>query len=499
MLGTFFSSKPDHPLADPKEAKRVFDSLPGREPNGAIDEATALLESLAGVEGFKPEQRLALILQLDEAAIVASRRLGREYVSARLTRPQEQRLWLSNRDYWATLIAALEDSLRRFDANEKGAEAMKSALPLLYVRLLHAARQRLKWEQFRYGPVDNVLWQMMGRIYLAAAATRQADRELELYPGGGSATTVEGQYLKALVFHASSMDNLLPLEIELAQHLISHFLPRFVFTAEVRPDNVYWVDAARPMPPARLARAPELSPTLRFFNSSPAVEAIEQLRLRIGRDGCVPADVNLGGQYPPERVLHVLDHLAMCWAPTPPMRKDARHRVKSRLTVVNGVSEIHYQLQGHNEFGESESWVVDDVSIGGMGAKVPLGTQGASDWIRIGALVGLLPEGGSNWLAGIVRRFSRDSQSVGSVGIETLSKSPRAIVADAGGLQTEGVLLDAPQQGESVRVVLPAAAWEDGVSLLFSLDGARVRLFPETELEASADMVIGRYFVQTVD
>ncbi|MBU0752441.1 MAG: hypothetical protein KJ787_05975 [Gammaproteobacteria bacterium] len=495
MLGSLFSSKPDHPLADAKEARRIFTALQSREPATAIDEATALLESLVGVEGFKPEQRLGLILQLDEAAIVPARRLGREYVSARLTRPQEQALWLANRDYWATLIAALEDNLRRFDANEKGAEAIKPTLPLLYGRLLHAARQRLKWEQFRYGPVDGALWQLMGRIYLAAAGTRLAERELELYSGSGS-TTAAGEYLKALVFHASSMDNLLPVEIELAEHLIAHFLPHFVFTAEVRPDNVYWADAAKPLPPARLARPPEISSTLRFFNSIPAVEAIEQLRGVIGRDGRVPPELNLGGQYAIEAVLPVLDHLAMCWAPTPPMRKDARHRVKSRLAVVHGVAEIHHQLQGHSEFGESESWVVDDVSLGGMGAKVALG---ASDWVRIGSLIGLQPDGGGNWLVGMVRRFSRDSNAVGSVGIETLSKSPRAIVADAGGLQTEGILLDAPQQGESVRVALPADSWEEGVSLLFALDGARVRLFPEAELERSSDMVLGRCFVQSIE
>jgi len=498
MLGSFFSAKPDHPLADPKEAKRVCDALAGRDPAAAIDEATALLESLAGVEGFKPEQRLALVFQLDEAAIVPARRLGREYVSARLTRTQEQRLWQANRDYWAALIAAMADSLRRFDANEKGAEAIKSALGLLYARLLHACRQRLKWDQFHYGPMDPALWQMLGRVYLAAAGKRLAGGDVVLYPGSGN-TSAESEYLKALVFHASSMDNLLPVEIEVAEYLITHFLPRFVFTAEVRPDNVYWVDAAKPLPPARLARPPEMSPTLRFFNSSPAVEAIEQLRLRIGRDGRVPADVNLGGQYPIETVLPVLDHLAMCWSPKPPMRKDTRHRVKSRLTVVHGVAELHHQLQGHSEFGESESWVVDDVSIGGMGAKVPLGARQGGDWVRIGSVVGMKPEGADNWLVGIVRRFGRDSESVGSVGIETVSKTPRAIFADAGGLQTEGVLLDAPQQGESARVVLPAEKWEDGVSLLFSLDGARVRLFPEAELETSPDAVVARYFVQSVD
>jgi hypothetical protein len=163
------------------------------------------------------------------------------------------------------------------------------------------------------------------------------------------------------------------------------------------------------------------------------------------------------------------------------------------------VAELHHQLQGFSEFGESESWVVDDVSVGGMGAKVPLSGRQGGDWVRIGSVIGLKPEGADNWLVGIIRRFGRESETVGSVGIETVSKTPRAIVADAGGLQTEGVLLDAPQQGETARVVLPAAKWEDGVSLLFSLDGARIRLFPEAELETSPDAVVARYFVQSVD
>jgi hypothetical protein len=494
MLGYLFS-RPDHPLADGKEAKRVFEALAGREPESAIDEATALLESLAHAEGFKPEQRLSLILQLDETALVPVRRLGREYVASRMTRVQEKRLWQTGRDYWATLIAAYEGCLQRLDANEKGADAVKPLLGLLFARLLHAAGQRLKWEQYRYGPIDPELWRLTGRIYLAAAGQKLAGRKFALYAGGPE-TSPEAEYLKVLVFQATSMDNLLPIEIELAEHLITHFLPRFVFTAEVRPDNVYWVDAALAAPPARLARAPERTPTLRFFNSIPAVEAVEAVRQGVARSGRIPSEVNLGGQYPSETVLPVLEHLAMCWSPKPPMRSFARHRVKSRLTVIHGVAELHGQLLGGRDCPDCETWVVDDVSQGGMGAKVPLGSGSAGDWVRIGTLVGLQPEGGGNWLAGMVRRFGRESETVGSVGIQTISKAPRAVVADAGGLRTDGILLDSPQQGEFVRVALPADAWEAGISLLFPLDGARVRLFPEAVVENGPDVVIARYMVQ---
>ena len=47
------------------------------------------------------------------------------------------------------------------------------------------------------------------------------------------------------VFEVADLDR----AIELAERLIAHFLPLFVFTAEVRPNNVYWIDAAKAAPP----------------------------------------------------------------------------------------------------------------------------------------------------------------------------------------------------------------------------------------------------------
>ena len=77
-------------------------------------------------------------------------------------------------------------------------------------------RPQLKWKQFRYGPVDPAFWQTLGGIYLAAVEAKTAQKPLLLYPGGGE-TTVESEYLKALIFHASAMDNLKPLQIEIAE------------------------------------------------------------------------------------------------------------------------------------------------------------------------------------------------------------------------------------------------------------------------------------------
>lgn len=491
MLG-IFAAKSDHPLADAKEAKRVLAELAGREAASALDEVASWVESVATDEKLRLSERLSLIFQLDEASQVHARKLSRDYLtSPRLGRTQEYRLWQGNHDFWAQLAAAYDNCLSRYEGQEKGADGIKSDLPLLVVRMTRAFSARIKWDQLRYGPIAPEVWQKMGRGYLLAEQGRFSRQVVALYPGIPGESTVEQEYLKALVFQASSMDSLLPIEIEIAERLIAHFLPMFVLTAEVRPDNMYWIDVAKPAPPTRLAVVPQIAPSLRFFSAGSALEKLEALQRRL-EHGEVPADINLGGQYSARIVLAVVQHLAMYWAPKPPTRSHDRHRVKSRLTVVNGLGGIHARLSGADAAEDSEAWIVEDVSLGGMGAQVPLG---ANDWVRIGVLVGMQPEGGSNWLVGVIRRFGRDSQSQGSVGIETLSKTPQAISADLGGMECEAILLDALRTGDTVRVALPGSAFEPAIPLIFTQQGRTARLDPVEQIEAGVDFELGLYRV----
>ena len=64
-----FGSRPDHPLADPKEAKRLLEALPANDPVKSLDELMHWMESVAAAEGFKPEARI----QPAAAASVAQR------------------------------------------------------------------------------------------------------------------------------------------------------------------------------------------------------------------------------------------------------------------------------------------------------------------------------------------------------------------------------------------------------------------------------------------
>ena len=86
-----------------------------------------------------------------------------------------------------------------------------------------------------------------------------------------------------------------------------------MFSKNCLPESVYWVDAASGLPPTRLARQPsQLTQTLRFFSPGTVPQALNELT-RIVERGDVPADLNLGGEYPAKILLPVLRHLALYW------------------------------------------------------------------------------------------------------------------------------------------------------------------------------------------
>lgn len=494
MLG-FFSNKPSHPLADPREAKRVLAEIAGRDPQGAIEEAIGWIESVGADAGFKPAQRLDLLLKLDEVTVSQIRRLARDYpVRSAAGRAQEVKLWDLGHGYCVALVAAYLVCLGAYRSGEKDADVIKPQLHLLYGRLAGAMGASLVWDQFHYGPIDPDFWATLGGIYLAAVEARLAQKPLLPYPNQPE-TTIEAEYIKVLVFQSSSMDKLTPLQIEIGERLIAYFLPFFSLVREVRPENVYWVDTAKPLPPTRLAKVPEITPTLRFFSCTRAVEAVGHTIEQLTKEGRVPPGINLGAQYDVAAVIPVLRHFEMCWAKNPPIRSTARRRINSELKVVNGLAGIHRHLAGHaNGADVIETWLVEDVSLGGMGAQ---STVARKDWIRIKALIAVQPEGGDNWLLGVVRRYARKEPTRGSVGIETLSRTPRAVLADSGGILTEALLIDVPEVGEYARMALPPNTVEENVALLFRDDGKNARLHPRETLMSDPDYVIVNFFVQS--
>jgi hypothetical protein len=146
-----------------------------------------------------------------------------------------------------------------------------------------------------------------------------------------------------------------------------------------------------------------------------------------------------------------------------------------------------------------ENWIVQNVSTGGFGAMIP---QVKGDWLKIGCLLGLQPEGGKNWVVGVMRRVSRDTAQQASVGIQTIAKSATPVVLrmQSGQLGTSeanelGILLDPLSQATSTEalVVLRAGAWVPGQNLEIDTDGVSLLLMPIGVAERGEDYELVRF------
>lgn len=490
MLG-LFAAKSSHPLADEGERQRLLGTLAGTDALSALHQAREWLRSLAEEAAMPFPLRAALIRQVDNAAQRPARIVGREYLAvAHLPGDGATRLWRTARGHWAQLAATYNACLTEFSQSDERPEAHRVELTRLTVRHIRAYATRLKWDQFRYWPPSDALWLAVGRAYLYALDNGVARREVSAYPGERRQTTAEREYLRALVAQVSSMESLLPLEIEIADRLIAHYLPAFALDSTPHADFYYSVDAGQRRPPGRLDRRPEPSLSTFYFGTGSATVALRGLRQQL-EWGTLPSGIDLARYRSPRVILPVVRHLESYWAAEPRRRAHDRYRVHSRLTVVCGLSQILPCLRTGGEPAQAATWVLDNVSQNGMRARLPLDPDAT---VRIGTLLGMRPEGGENWLVGVVRRFIRTDQSAAAVGVETLSRWP--IPATLDGAAAHGVLLlDPIEDGETVRVIAPGTDHVPGARLSCHALGASFSLDPVEPVERGVEFDLARYRV----
>jgi hypothetical protein len=170
--------------------------------------------------------------------------------------------------------------------------------------------------------------------------------------------------------------------------------------------------------------------------------------------------------------------------------------VKSRLAVAHGFDGICEALGGAASLDfdnrAAASWIVENVSAGGMGAIVP---QVKGDWLRVGSLLAMQPDGGANWVVGVVRRLNRTSGQEARVGIQTLSRSPvlaKFVLRDLG--EQPGVLLPSPVLGSGeTSIALRTGLYSRGQNLETTLAGKQHVYMPQGVAERGEDYDLIRF------
>lgn len=503
----WIGGKPDHPMADIKEARRMLAELPAGDAFKALEEVTDWIESVMRTDGFRLDQKVETVKLLDETAQQFQRKLARDYLAAaRLQKFQENRLWNTLFNFWKHLGLAYCGCIQACQEGAKGSGDIKRELPLITCRAIRTLSAQLKWMQMRYGPIDPSIWAILGKVYEFAEARGFARQSATLYPGVPGDSTPEREFLKILILWVSAPDGLVPLHLEIAERVAAHFSPLFFIENSPRSQGAHWFNLAGGRPPARLMPNTRAAPTVRYFGAGAALDQLGQL-LQQAEKGVVPESVNLGAAYKPGIVLEVLRHLALNWSPQPPVRKSERHGVKARLSVVNGLERVAENLSEDSlSFsGEAgESWIVENISVGGFAAVIP---RIKSDWIRVGCLLGVKPEGVARWDIGVIRRLSRDEQNQGHVGVQTLAKGASAIKlrpkdskwASSAAAEDEDcrhalLLGDSTGAGEAMLLLTPGS-FSAAQSFEMLAAGGRHLLIPVTLVEKGEDYDLARFRV----
>lgn len=510
-MALFGGSKPDHPMADIKQARTLIAELPANNAPKALEEVTFWLDSIIRTEGFKLDHRYQLFDLLDQAAKNHQRRINQDYLAIdRQEKFRENKLWSTVFEYWKMLGLAYEQCIELFEAEASGAGAIKKTVPVIIARAMRSLTLQLKWILLRYGLAEDRVWDELGRLYLFAEKVDIATTPIEIYPGPHGRGMIRQEFLKALMLCISSTDGLTPVKQEIAERTVANFGDLYILDSGLATGCNYFFDLAARKPPARVIKGAEPGSTVRFFGAGPALPALERLLEAIKTQGVTPAALNLGGTYELDLVVSVMQHLAQYWSDTPPARSSERRRIATSMTVVGGLQKIIETVTppaeddslDFNAQGGGENWIVENVSDGGFGAIIP---QAKIEWPKVGSLLGVQTETAQNWGAGLVRRLTSDEFQQRRAGIQllsmvvipvTLAPAIDGSTADPGRDGSSAVLLSkSPDKNGEILLLLREGSFSPRQALDMNVRGKQYYLMPGRLIEGGEDFDLASFKV----
>ncbi len=501
----------DHPLADPRTAKRTLEALDALPPLQALEKLLDHLDAAREAENMSAQRVLEIVELVDASSKPHQQALTREFLTVDPeNRAAGTRIAHVVGNFWDGLARAYRMLLEMYVTGDPSAQVLKPRLAIIAARALRAFNLHLKWRLLRYAPLEPVLWGAFARVYQIAERHGIATTTTVIYPGPFGESSVRREMLKAMMLAVSSTDSLPKRQIEIVERLCAQFSEFFTLQEEPAPGVYFHFDLDADRAPARASSGMAGGSGLRFFGPSAAAPHLKKLAQDVRVTGGVPPTVNLGGSYPTHDVVQVLEHLAHYWSPIPPTRKEKRRDSKEKVEAVHGLNDIIAAIDA-DEFGwnfdvrKLEDWVLADESSAGIGATVP---TDRSDWLAVGEMVGVryLDEGIA-WGVGIVRRLNLVDRSQRQVGIELLSRGAIRVVLSR--LLMDGspdpdpksmidaLMLPSPAENSigrlTAKIAVRPGAFDLRDSYGLMLYGMDYLLVPKGSVEHGADFVIAEY------
>ena len=474
---SLFGGKPDHPLFDLDETRRLISELPADDQRKALEDITFWLDSIKTTKGFHPEVRAAIILLLDETALPIYTELLRQFLGApHLQDFKGVHQWQGIHDYARALAAAYAASAEEYRQAGKNVPELRQQMPLICVRWGRAISEQLKLELMRYLDIEPAVWQQAAACQRFIETEQIAESMVLAYPGNVIHASPQRELLRALMMYVAAPDELAPDQIEVSYRIAGRLCSFFDLKAAADADCPHRFDIAAGAAPQRADGT--ATPDMRYFGAVRALAAVEKIEKQ-NEDDPVWQERRFGSEFTPGGKLTVLKHLLTWWAPQPPLRHQDHRAIKTAVDVVHGfrlVSQLvtrvdlsgsdHQDAQGQQiglaadekiEF-TAESWTVTDISLDEIGIKL---ARSAGAWVKIGDLCGIKTQNNPLWWVGAVRRIHTDADNNVHLVVGIVAKKPLSIWLRALGKGAEKASNWETSSGSFQYTYLPAIMLPD--------------------------------------
>ena len=415
------------------------------------------------------------------------------------------RTWEVVSHYSSQLASAYVSLVRLFQTYAKGWVDAGDKLPMVIARAIRATSSRMTWQRMGYRPVDADIWQTLSQLLSYAEDKGLLSAQVLVYE---DKSTFQREFVKPLMLTMSAVDNLPPVEVDIAASVISYFADRFELQSYPTKSCYFLINVDQWTAAARYRSGEAVRLGSRFFGPGDAISEVEKLSARLAAGANSANQIKLHEFADIETVVRVLAHLERHWLNARPERREVRRQSLSEIAVVPGFNEIVKCIESNDlsvkdeDEEEFEIWAVENESEGGYGTVLPV-ERGKK--LRVGELIAIRPSGSRVWGIGVIRRLLA-VQDVARryVGIQMLARGIQAVQLmniQSGEPTGTGLLLpshagDSASKGE-INLLLPAGGFSPDFNVEMRVYDKRYFLEPQIALETGDDFVVARFRVQS--
>ena len=494
------SNPSDHPLASMKSARKLLASLPHDDTTILLQEISHWVATITEPENeFKLSHQLELLCLLDESTHPYLNMAVNNYFAVQtLSVFQSNSLWSTLAEYYTRCAYAYLSVFKAYRNGAKKSSAIKSQMPLVIARAMHALAGSLKLAAVRYTAGKPEVWSSLAELYAYAEAQKFLDEPIALYHDAVAGASIRNILAGISIWQACGESTLQPQQIHVAECIIRYLEEYLSITDKYNGASLLTFDLMRGKPPARINREATVHPGMRFIGVSEAPRQLHELIDKLEK-GVIPSELDLNAQYAVSTVLEVARQLSRSVSNEPPARRNPRRKLNVNMCVASGLSMLD-EISAHTNMlcDTGESWVTEDISVNGFLCVMPADKERN---VKIGDLIGLQPEKVGRWGAGIVQRLSHDSKNNLLIGVEMLSNQITGVIlqdrqAKPGSKfwEQRALYLNRPEtRGEEAWLLMKPDSFSSRHSLAMSMDDSNYLLMPLELIRQGEDFILARY------